>query len=123
MSLSSILVVDDEPHICELLHSYLTDRGHTVYIAENGTDALAKNDTHSPAIMLLDFKLQGMSGLDVLRELQMRDHRPIVIILSGHSTFELAEQAIEAGAFDYLNKPLDLKQLSELISIIELTTY
>ncbi|MBN2013157.1 response regulator [candidate division KSB1 bacterium] len=122
MAMSSILVVDDEPHICELLHSYFTDHGHKVYVAETGQEALAINDEYSPDIMLLDFKLPGMSGLDILHELQQKPHMPIVIILSGHSTYELAEEAIEAGAFDYITKPLDLKQLAEIISIAELTT-
>jgi|SRR3954462_6142591 DNA-binding response OmpR family regulator len=82
-----ILVVEDDPRVCELLHEVLTDEGYEVIAAPTGEDALATMTTVRPNLMTLDLDLPGISGETVLKELRQRDDArelPIVIISAKH---------------------------------------
>lgn len=114
LSACSVLLVDDEDGFREALARRLRHRGLPVTDVSSGQLALdwfaAGNDAH---VVLLDIKLGDMDGRDVLRVLMQRDMPPAVIILSGHAYTDIALDAMQAGASDYLLKPCPMDDLLE----------
>jgi DNA-binding response OmpR family regulator len=109
--MARVLVVDDEPDSVELLQEFLTGKGYEVITASNGDDALKKVKAERPHLILLDVRMPGMSGFDVLREVRQFDQEVGVIMVTGVNEEEAGRQALKAGAFDYIVKPLDLEYL------------
>jgi len=102
-----ILVVDDEETIRKSLRMILEYEGYQFLEAEDGEKAMEIIDeTVGLNLVLLDVKLPGMSGLEVLAELEKRPYTPEVIMISGHGTVQTAVEATKLGAFDFLEKPL-----------------
>jgi two-component system nitrogen regulation response regulator NtrX len=111
-----ILVVDDEETIRKSLKMILEYEGYQFYEAADGEQALNTiEETVGLALVLLDVKLPGMSGLEVLEELEKKPYSPEVIMISGHGTVQTAVEATKLGAFDFLEKPLHRERV--LISI------
>ena len=111
-----ILVVDDEETIRKSLKMILEYEGYQFYEAADGEQALnAIEETVGLDLVLLDVKLPGMSGLEVLDELGKKPYSPEVIMISGHGTVQTAVEATKLGAFDFLEKPLHRERV--LISI------
>ncbi len=122
MRKKSILIVDDEHDIQNMLESFLTELDYNVSLATNGQQALqCFSETH-PDIVLLDVKLPEISGIEVLQKIKKANPSTSVIMLSGHSSIDLSNQTLEMGAFDYVAKPLNLHHLEELINIAELVS-
>ncbi len=106
-----ILVVDDEKGIQTSLKGILEYEDYQVSLASNGEEALESIRNGDPNLVLLDIKMPGMDGLEVLAE-AMRIRRDLVIIMiSGHGTVQTAVDATKLGAFDFLEKPLDRDRL------------
>ena len=105
-----VLVVDDEPAIRDLVGSYLRNEGFDVVEAADGEDALARFGTSAPDLVVLDLRLPGIGGLDVLREIR-RTSSVYVIVLTARS--EEADKLIglELGADDYITKPFSPREL------------
>ena len=110
-AVSSILVVDDEPHIREIVGSYLTREGHEVRYAADGDDALAQALDVEPDLIVLDVMLPGRSGFDVLRELRAAGRRPAVIMLTARDDVIDRVAGLEIGADDYVTKPFEPREL------------
>jgi Response regulator containing CheY-like receiver, AAA-type ATPase, and DNA-binding domains len=106
MRRDSILVVDDEPGIRELVGQILRDEGYEVHAAASGEEALKAVERELYDLVLLDIWLPGMDGVEVLNRLRQDGHRVPVIVISGHASAEQAVAAIQAGAHDFLEKPL-----------------
>ena len=103
-----ILVVDDEEGIRHLYQEEFEEEGYEVELAEKGEEALKKISKAKPDVVILDLKMPGMGGLEVLKKVKRLDIDIEVIILTGNATFENAVQAMkEDGAYNYLTKPLD----------------
>jgi DNA-binding NtrC family response regulator len=102
-----ILIVDDEAFNLDLLEQELTDRGYTVERAHDGAEALRTMEALRPDIVLLDYMMPGMSGLDVLRELQSRESDVPIIMMTAHGSIEVAVQAMKLGAYDFVVKPFE----------------
>lgn len=113
--MARILVVDDEAGIREVLTDVLGDEGHEVVVAEDGLTALTMIEHEHIDCILLDVWLPKKGGMDVLDE--VRERRPLVpvIIISGHATIELAVRAVQAGAFDFLEKPLSFDKVTTTV--------
>ncbi len=112
---ANILVTDDEKSIRNSLKEILEFEGYQVYEAENGAEALDKVKEQNMDLMLLDIKMKGMDGMEVLKSLR-EDRRDFpVIMISGHGNIELAVEATKLGAFDFIEKPPDLNRL--LVSV------
>jgi len=111
---TTILLVDDEPGIRRSLGEALKDEGYQVVKAERGEqaiDLLHNPDGESLQLMLLDVWLPGQDGLETLKQAkQIRPDLPVVMI-SGHASIDTALQATKLGAFDFLEKPIDLDRL------------
>ncbi|MBB6482308.1 sigma-54-dependent transcriptional regulator [Spirochaeta isovalerica] len=112
--MNSILIIDDEPGIREILKDILQDEGYTVYQAGDGFEGLHLLKTTKVELVLLDIWLPRMGGIDVLKELKSTYPELEVIVISGHANVDMAVNAIKLGAFDFLEKPLDMDRVITL---------
>jgi DNA-binding NtrC family response regulator len=119
----TVLIVDDEESIRYGLREWLQEEGYTVVEAPDGRAALelARNEPH---IVLLDYKLPDMDGLSVLKDLKAMPGNPVVIMMTGYGTIEMAVEAMRLGAYHFLTKPWDqadlanrLQSASELVNL------
>ncbi|MBC8526103.1 MAG: sigma-54-dependent Fis family transcriptional regulator [Candidatus Cloacimonetes bacterium] len=106
-----ILVVDDEKNIRRTLSNILEDEHYKVITAESGENALNILSNEIIDLMLLDVKLPGMDGIEVLKLIKKDFPGIDVIMISGHSTIKIAVQAVKMGAYDFLEKPLSLHKI------------
>lgn len=112
----TILVVDDEPGICEILQTALSSDGYRVHKALGGTEALRILDVLKDVdVVILDLKMPERDGIGVLREMKRRRPQLPVIILTGYGTLDTARQAMSLGAYDFLTKPFDLDVVRETV--------
>ncbi len=100
-----ILVVDDDPGIRDALRMILEYEGYAVSAAGSGEQALAELEANPPAAVLLDIKMAGMDGLQVLDRIVARDAAPPVLMISGHGDIATAVESTRRGAVDFLEKP------------------
>lgn len=108
---NTILIVDDEPVLADAMGDYLGRHGYTVRVKRSGEEALASFDKEPPDIVVLDYRLPRMDGLEVLRRIKKTHPEIEVILLTAHGSVQGAVEAMKMGAFDYLSKPLDLEEL------------
>jgi len=109
-----LLLVDDELEFLEPLATRLTRRGAACTIATSGESALRQLADARFDCAVVDVKMPGMDGLELLRRIR-RDHAEVpVVLLTGHASVELGVQGMELGAFDYLLKPLELDELLDV---------
>ena len=114
--MSRILVVDDEASIRFVMREALEDAGHSVVEASNAAEARECLGRERFDIAFLDVRMPGESGLDLLEELRAREPGgPVIVIMTALNTFDTAIEAMKRGAFDYLPKPFDLKQVEALV--------
>ena len=106
-----ILVVDDERDIRDGSERILTRKGYKVTTASNGEEALRYVEETQFAIVLLDLKMPGMDGLEVLRQIRETHPDTLVIVITGYATIETAIEAMKRGAYDFMPKPFKPDQL------------
>lgn len=106
----SILVVDDEPKIADVIRSYLEKEGYRVICAYSGSQALEAFAQHRPALIVLDLMLPDMGGEDVCRTIRQRSEVPI-LMLTARSEEESVLRGLSIGADDYVTKPFSPRQL------------
>lgn len=109
--MKSILVVDDDKAIRDSLRMILQYARYDVHFAEDGVSALSHLAGSQFDLVLLDIKMAGMDGLEVLRKIKEHEQELAVVMISGHGTIETAVEATRMGAFDFLQKPLDKDKL------------
>jgi two-component system nitrogen regulation response regulator NtrX len=109
---ASILVVDDEDAIVSSLSSILQDEGYEVSVAKSGVEALKIYTVDPPDLMLLDIWMPEMDGLETLRRVKEILPTAQVMVMSGHGSIETAVKAIKLGAYDYIEKPLSLENVT-----------
>lgn len=116
MGAKPILIVDDEKNICLTLSQALEVLGAEIDTALNGEEALVKLEKKKFGILLLDLRMPGMDGMEVLR--RVREIRPDirVIILTAYGTIESAVEAMKLGAVDFIQKPFSPDEIRELVS-------
>lgn len=114
----SVLIVDDEPVVCDLLRDELSERGYPCTAAYNGNDALIKLATQRFGLVLLDIKLPGMSGIEVLREIRANHPYTVAIMITGVNNVDTAVEAMKLGASDYIVKPFDLDRVNASVSTV-----
>ena len=111
-----ILVVDDEQAILDGFERILTRKGFQVRKASRGDKALDILDKEKISIVLLDLKMPGMDGMEVLGRIRKLDEEILVIIITGHGTIATAIQAMKQGAYDFIQKPFDTDQLLIIVN-------
>ncbi|QYK40194.1 MAG: sigma-54-dependent Fis family transcriptional regulator [Paracoccaceae bacterium] len=114
----SILIVDDEKDIRELIGDILRDEGYAVRLAGNSDDCMAEINAEAPALMVLDIWLKDsrMDGIDILKTVKRDNPDVPIIIISGHGNIEIAVAAIKQGAYDFIEKPFNIDQLLVVVS-------
>jgi DNA-binding NtrC family response regulator len=110
-----ILVVDDEEIVRESLSAWLEKDGYAVEMAENGERALERIGASPFQVLLADLKMPGMDGLQLLAEVKRRKPESVVVIMTAYATVDTAVSAMKDGAYDYLVKPFDPEELSQLL--------
>jgi len=100
-----VLVIDDEEMIRDACAQALRKEGCVVETAEDGEIGLAAVESFCPDLVLVDLKMPGMSGLDVLEEIEKRDPKVVQIVITGFATVGLAVDAMKKGAYDFVTKP------------------
>ncbi len=115
MSIKKILVADDEESIRWVLSKSLAKQGFQVDLARDGQEALLMSRKQSYDLAVLDIKMPGLSGLDLLSRFQEECPRALVIIMTAESSMKNAVEAMKRGAYDYLTKPFDLDALDAII--------
>jgi DNA-binding NtrC family response regulator len=110
-----LLIIDDEPSIRLSIKAVLNREDISVFGAETAEEGVRLVAEQSPDVILLDIRLGKSSGLQLFHELRRIDPRCIIIFITGHGTTETAIEAMKLGAFDYLSKPFDAKQLRQVV--------
>ena len=112
----TILVVDDEPSIVQSLSGLLNDEGFEVTSAGNGYEALQQIESNVPDLVLLDIWMPGIDGLETLKEIKKSNPNVHVIMITGHGNIETAVQATKLGAYDFIEKPLNIERVMVAIN-------
>jgi len=116
--MSDILIVDDERDIRELISDILRDEGFSTRLAANSDECMAEINAAAPSLMILDIWLKDshMDGIDILKTVKRDNPDVPIIIISGHGNIEIAVAAIKQGAYDFIEKPFNIDQLTVVIA-------
>src|SRR6266404_4708027 len=110
-----ILLIEDDPGIVMTLRRVLSDEGHVVLVETRGDAGLARARQTECDVVITDWKLPGLNGVALIRELHAAKARLPIILITAHGTAETAIEATKSGAFDYLLKPFEMPELIELV--------
>ncbi|MDD5288291.1 MAG: response regulator [Dehalococcoidales bacterium] len=110
-----ILVVDDEAIVRESIRDWLKDSGYQVRVAESGEEALKLIEKHNFGVMILDLRLPGMNGIDVLKKVKVLKPNIKSIVITAYPTMLTQEEATKLGVIDYMVKPILPDKLEGLI--------
>jgi DNA-binding response OmpR family regulator len=115
---AKVLVADDERQLRDLLHEFLTSEGYEVLLASNGEEAIELAEREIPHAILLDVKMPGIDGIEVCKRLKAEPKTQFipVIMITGYVDNKMV--AIESGADDFVNKPVDLVELAARVRSI-----
>ena len=114
--MNPICIVDDEPSICSTLAGILKDEGYETLTFQDAESFWQKIETMEPSLVLLDIWLPGIDGMQLLKRLHARTPELPILMMSGHAGIEAAVAAIKAGAYDFLEKPLQLEVLLDKVA-------
>jgi len=109
--MKSVLIIDDDPLIRKTLSSHLAKQGFEVYLAEDGDEGIQKYAEFRPELVLLDIRLPGTDGIEVLRKIKERNKKNYVLVMTAFDDMKTTVEAIKLGAFEYLVKPLNFIDL------------
>ena len=110
-----VLIVEDETVLAKNISNYLMRAGYDCHVADSAEQAFAELERFKPEAALLDFNLPGMNGIDAIDKLRAIDPKLKIIMITGHGSVELAVDAMKAGAYDFLTKPISLSKLKLLL--------
>ena len=111
----TILIVEDDRAVLELLIRALSHKGYITMEAERGSQAMQILSEIRPDLVILDLKLPDCNGIQMLRQLKSMDNTIQVIILTGYGSKETARSAMEIGVFDFLTKPVELHEFYAVV--------
>ena len=113
--MSKLLIVDDEIDIREFAKNFFKKRGITVFTASGGREALEIIDQEKPDLVLLDVRMEEMTGVDVLRALRRKNNMVKVVMVTGVEEPEIMDEARALGIVTYVHKPLILEELEKIV--------
>lgn len=114
--LGTLLVIDDEPDVVEMLSVYFTALGYQVIGANHGGDGLMLAEFHRPDVVLLDIMMPGIDGVEVLQQIRTRWPEVPVVMLTAVANLDIAKGALRRGAFDYVRKPFEWEHLERVVA-------
>lgn len=112
----SILVVDDDENVRWVTQTQLEDAGYRVTEVPSGEAALAVLEKERPSLVLTDLRMPGISGIELLERIRAQEPELPVVLMTAYGTIQSAVQAVKAGAYDYLTKPIDSEELLLVVS-------
>ncbi|HHT9124025.1 MAG TPA: sigma-54-dependent transcriptional regulator, partial [Candidatus Wunengus sp. YC63] len=107
----SVLIIDDEVDMCDMLSHVLNQAGFATYIAHDGNTGLEVFNKESPSVVILDLRMPGINGMDVLKQIKHTSSETPVIIITAYGEIQSAVEAIKHGAYNYFNKPFDNEEV------------
>ncbi len=110
-----ILIVDDQYGIRVLLCEVFQAEGYLTYQAANGKQALSIAKEHQPDLVLLDMKIPGMDGIEILKRLKSLDEHIQVMMMTAYGELDLIEEVMRLGALTHFTKPFDIEELREKV--------
>ena len=110
-----ILIVDDEPSNRNILRQELSHKGYAVETANDGSEALRKVESGPPDLIILDYMMPGLSGLEVLKEIRRREDDTPVIMITAYGTVERGVQAMKDGAYDFITRPFEPDHIALIV--------
>ena len=113
--MATLLVIEDEQVLAKNIARYFEKQGHTVEMALDGTQGLHIAMQLRPDVVIVDFQLPGMNGLEIIRALNQLESPPRIVMVTGHASVTLAVDAMKAGSMDLLTKPVTLASLHEVV--------
>src|SRR5512140_4044320 len=119
MSINRILVADDEESMRWVLSKALRKKGFTVDLARDGDEALRLIRSESYDLAILDIKMPGVSGLDLLDKVRELKSDLLIVIMTAEAGMKNAVEAMKRGAYDYLTKPFDLDVIDAIIEKVD----
>ncbi|MFQ5607385.1 MAG: response regulator, partial [Candidatus Zixiibacteriota bacterium] len=105
-----VLVIDDDPNVSWILNQGLSEN-FEFKSARDGVEGIQMVTTEEPDLILLDIKMPGMNGLEVLEKLNRVDRRPDVLMLSGHAETDMVVEAMKRGASEFIKKPFEIEEV------------
>jgi DNA-binding response OmpR family regulator len=115
-SLGRLLIVDDEEPVRDVLGEYFSSHGYQVETAGTGAEALDLVRSRRPDLVLLDVRMPGLDGVEVLKRLREVDSQLPVIMITANEDVTLARSMLSIGAFDYVSKPFDFRHLDRVVT-------
>ncbi|MEW6586165.1 MAG: response regulator [Nitrospirota bacterium] len=116
MTRTKVLLVDDEVEFASALAERLQLRNFDVRAASNALEALASINSDTPDVVVLDLKMPGMGGIEILKTIKKIDRTIEVILLTGHGDRESVQEGMQSGAAEYIMKPIDIEELISKIN-------
>ncbi|WP_075529015.1 response regulator [Sporosarcina ureilytica] len=116
--MKNVLIVDDQQGIRLLLKELFKKEGYGTKLAANGGEALQQVKQEQPDCILLDMKMPGMDGIDVLKQLKREWPEIPVIMMTAYEELKLIEQALEIGAEKYFTKPFDIFEVRDAVNLL-----
>ncbi|MGI2327749.1 response regulator [Planococcus sp. YIM B11945] len=118
--MKTILIVDDQPGIRLLLDEVFSQEGFRTVTAGNGREALQKAEEVRPDMVLLDMKMPGMDGIEILKKLKIEQNKLQVMMMTAYGELDLIEESISYGAVRYFTKPFDVFEVRDAVkSLLE----
>ena len=114
---TKILLIDDDPNICDLIKIYLENEGYEVKVASDGVEGLTYFKMYEPDLVLLDIMLPKKDGWQVCREIREQSSRPIIMVTAKNEVFDKV-LGLELGADDFVTKPFNIKELSARVKAV-----
>jgi DNA-binding NtrC family response regulator len=111
----SLLIVDDDEDTLETLSDVLQEKGYRIETAKTGEKAIAKAKEHFFNVALIDVRLPGITGIELLRAFRKNHPTMMKIVITGHATLQTAVDAVNLGANAYIMKPIDHERLDQMI--------
>ncbi|MFZ5801233.1 MAG: response regulator [Candidatus Omnitrophota bacterium] len=112
-----VMIVDDEPEVCEAIDRFLSRRGFSVVTARDGEEALCKVINERPELVFLDIRLPGVDGVECLRRIKQICPQTLVVMVTCVNDLDIAEEAIQLGAIDYITKPCEMEVIEKLATV------
>ncbi|WP_088008475.1 response regulator [Indiicoccus explosivorum] len=114
--MKTILIVDDQPGIRLLLEEVFRKEGYHTVLASNGIEALRQADETAPDAVLLDMKIPGMNGIEILKRLKSQKPELPIMMMTAYGELDLIEESVSLGAVRYFTKPFDIFEVRDEVN-------